>query len=696
MKTSKQVSSDLASSRRAQPLRQTRNNPPRSSISGTRPFGSRASITGGIEENQSIDIFPAITHFADAITALPKELVRHFTLLKEVDAKIFAPEEELGKLIDAVLNSPPKRPQAVETHHALGPTSTPMSAQGSLNGSVINGHAGSANSVLETGDVYDQSNVPRRQLYQHAAYTMSNMLVSLDEKNHVISTAAEALSKQLARIDDCFPYIELEISEEARYGSTTHWAYPENRVPKTGAVSRREIAAANNLSAAAQHLVDEAAARSDARKQALAAKKGKNQHADSDFDDQDSRQKDKKLHGNSKVRKAADTGVGLGITNGATTNGNPPKRQKVANKVPAGGAGMERSLSSVFGSNGTATKGKTGSPRETPVPEAKKRSRAAAGTGQTRKRYVAISLVRSRIAHTNSRNNTVNSTAMSPSLASSPIRSTFPETRPAPTGTPPPTNGRPTSIRARQNSTQSVIEKRAPSEVASKQNGHTAGTPDLGTAAIITGRSVPEVKASMKETGSNSKSDHLLEDSNQDNPDMVGGLLVGSRKGSTTTKQEEPESNGDSMQDIQTTTITTTKSGRASKPSTPAIPQFPETVRSRSSRALETSSVNKRSHKKGAGAAAQQLLAQQVQPDGGDDGASNMDEEEVDEDINADEPTYCYCNGVSYGEMVGCDARDCEREWFHLECVGLKVAPKGSAKWYCDDCMKKRPNQKRR
>lgn len=596
-----------------------------------------------------------------------------------MDAKIFAPEEELGKLIDAVLASPPKRPQAVETHHTLGPPSAPMSAQGSLNGSVINGHAGSANSVLETSDVYDPSNIPRRQLYQHAAYTMSNMLVSLDEKNHVIATAAEALNKQLERIDDCFPYIELEISEEARYGSTTHWAYPENRVPKTGAVSRREIAAANNLSAAAQHLVDEAAARSDARKQALAAKKGKNQHVDSDFDDQDNRQKDKKLHGNSKVRKAADTSVGLGITNGATTNGNPPKRQKIAsNKAAAGSAGMERSLSSVFGSNGTATKGKTGSPRETPVPEVKKRSRAAAGTGQTRKR-----------------NNTVNSAAMSPSLASSPIRSTFPETKPASTGTPPPTNGRPASIRARQNSTQSVIEKRAPPEVASKQNGHTASTPDLGTATTITGRSVPEVKASMKETGSNSKGDHLLEDSNQGSPDMVGGLLVGSRKGSTTTKQEEPESNGDSVQDIQSTTITMTKSGRASKPSTPAIPQFPETVRSRSSRALETSSVNKRSHKKGAGAAAQ-LLAQQVQPDGGDDGASNMDEDEADEEIAADEPTYCYCNGVSYGEMVGCDARDCEREWFHLECVGLKVAPKGSAKWYCDDCMKKRPNQKRR
>jgi hypothetical protein len=28
--------------------------------------------------------------------------------------------------------------------------------------------------------------------------------------------------------------------------------------------------------------------------------------------------------------------------------------------------------------------------------------------------------------------------------------------------------------------------------------------------------------------------------------------------------------------------------------------------------------------------------------------------------------------------MVGCDAGDCEREWFHLECVGLKVAPRGN------------------
>ncbi len=46
-----------------------------------------------------------------------------------------------------------------------------------------------------------------------------------------------------------------------------------------------------------------------------------------------------------------------------------------------------------------------------------------------------------------------------------------------------------------------------------------------------------------------------------------------------------------------------------------------------------------------------------------------------------DEDVYCYCNQVSYGEMVACDGEGCPREWFHLECVGLKVAPKGNGEF---------------
>ena len=53
-----------------------------------------------------------------------------------------------------------------------------------------------------------------------------------------------------------------------------------------------------------------------------------------------------------------------------------------------------------------------------------------------------------------------------------------------------------------------------------------------------------------------------------------------------------------------------------------------------------------------------------------------------DTEVDQDEPLYCHCNRVSFGEMVACDAHDCEKEWFHLNCVGLKVAPKGNGKVY--------------
>ncbi|KAM9331103.1 inhibitor of growth protein 2 [Gastrophryne carolinensis] len=52
--------------------------------------------------------------------------------------------------------------------------------------------------------------------------------------------------------------------------------------------------------------------------------------------------------------------------------------------------------------------------------------------------------------------------------------------------------------------------------------------------------------------------------------------------------------------------------------------------------------------------------------------------------VDPNEPTYCLCNQVSYGEMIGCDNEECAIEWFHFSCVGLTYKPKG--KWYCPDC----------
>ncbi|CCH58721.1 hypothetical protein TBLA_0A09360 [Henningerozyma blattae CBS 6284] len=42
--------------------------------------------------------------------------------------------------------------------------------------------------------------------------------------------------------------------------------------------------------------------------------------------------------------------------------------------------------------------------------------------------------------------------------------------------------------------------------------------------------------------------------------------------------------------------------------------------------------------------------------------------------ITPTEPTYCYCNDVSYGKMVACDNDDCKIEWFHYNCIKKDMA----------------------
>ncbi|XP_048880870.1 inhibitor of growth protein 4 isoform X2 [Brienomyrus brachyistius] len=60
----------------------------------------------------------------------------------------------------------------------------------------------------------------------------------------------------------------------------------------------------------------------------------------------------------------------------------------------------------------------------------------------------------------------------------------------------------------------------------------------------------------------------------------------------------------------------------------------------------------------------------------------------LDMPVDPNEPTYCLCHQVSYGEMIGCDNTDCSIEWFHFACVGLTTKPRG--KWYCPRCSQER------
>lgn len=52
--------------------------------------------------------------------------------------------------------------------------------------------------------------------------------------------------------------------------------------------------------------------------------------------------------------------------------------------------------------------------------------------------------------------------------------------------------------------------------------------------------------------------------------------------------------------------------------------------------------------------------------------------------VDPNEPKYCSCQRVSFGDMIACENDACPIEWFHYDCVGLLEEPTG--KWYCPMC----------
>ena len=65
-------------------------------------------------------------------------------------------------------------------------------------------------------------------------------------------------------------------------------------------------------------------------------------------------------------------------------------------------------------------------------------------------------------------------------------------------------------------------------------------------------------------------------------------------------------------------------------------------------------------------------------------------EEEQELEPDPSEPRYCICGDVSWGTMIACDNEaTCEKEWFHLSCIGLDDLPPRRTKWYCPDCRKR-------
>ncbi|MCJ1474237.1 hypothetical protein MMC13_002895 [Lambiella insularis] len=656
---------------RRQPVRQARVNPPRNATTATRAFVSRGSLNGPQEDRSvpeaSPAFSPAITHFTDSISALPKEMIRHYTMLKEVDAKICGPEDALKHLVNVALKAPvPPHKDALEqklpplnSHTA---TTTNPSLVGSVSGTILNMSHSQDESVIqqEPPVPIDIAEYSRRQLFHQLRVVMSEQLTTLDEKNHVLSTATDALEKQLKRCNSSYTHIGKEISEEARYGNPRHWAYMDRTAEKKGTTAsertRREAAIANgqNVSAATTQEGELAALRSEARREAVAARKQRNQHVDSDFDDSRAA---KKPTGHGKGRKVAEvpstsSGAGLGITTGQSASGvNPPsKRRKVEKPASAGllGLGMERSLSAVFGNITGSGRAGGASPRETPAVETKRRGRAGTVTNGTGRK----------------RNGTATSALNSPALASSPIVGTFAVA--AGKGGHSPALGamqRSQSTRGRQNSTQ-----KTPQIAANASSKQTNGNGLHNTQLDGSRDSLP-----TKEAGSAQGEDSFLADT---------GVRLSSRSNDRAhPKREDIESlpSSRSCAERPSSISTVRTNGKASKTATPISSSFPEPIRPRSGR--NTEPTLKRSHKKGAGILAQQqLLAAQQAAVVEEELSSSIHGEGEEEEDHEGEPRYCYCNGYSYGEMVACDMDGCEREWFHLECAALNKAPTGKRK----------------
>lgn len=193
--------------------------------------------------------------------------------------------------------------------------------------------------------------------------------MTADEKNHVISNANEELDRQVVRLDTVFPYIAGEISEEARLGSLTHWAYSNKSTAKaaTNERPRREaVAQRQDLSHVLQEA--EAASRSEARRDAVLARKQRRAQADADYEDTRS-------SGTRKTNNAKSRGGDHAADASAA-----PKRRKVERPPPVDtSVPMERSASGAV-SQRAANKD----------PAEKKRSRAPNQAATARKKYVSF------------------------------------------------------------------------------------------------------------------------------------------------------------------------------------------------------------------------------------------------------------------------------------------------------------------
>ncbi|RMJ21921.1 PHD finger domain protein, partial [Aspergillus sp. HF37] len=605
-----------------QSRRQTRTNPSRTSKSqGRSSFAYGHSSLGQAAHDPTIahGLYPALSHFTDAVTALPREFRRHNSLLKEVDAKAWALEDNLLQLLKSSSETP-----AV----ACPPNPAPI-INGAVREDVFPRVRISYFAVFEVRMLTSYLAIgspatvrtSRKQKPPSSLRSRSlcplRLMMTADEKNHVISNANDELDRQLNRLDTIFPYIGNEISDESRLGSLTHWAYTNRNTVKAAASERPRREAATHRHDLTHALHEAEAGSREAKREAAAARKHRRAHADSDFDDP----RPHARKGHVKPRGTAAHDADHGTT--------AAKRRKVERIPPFDtGPAMERSASGTGNPTGRNTSKDAG------PDAAKKRSRAPNTNAASRKR-----------------NTTAPSAAVSPILAPSPVVGTFNPPRsvasPGPNSMP-----RPQSSRTQNSNHAANGRQRPPSSTSNRMNNNNKSTESKAMPKDAPSKA--ELATSSADVQRSEAGDYSENPAKMLTPlDTKGEEMDG--KPAESVEAGEPPASAHSNP---------APKGRSSKTSTPVLSTFGEVAqRARPTRSTDPA-PGKRSHKKRSSVSIPQpVLSEDESVHGGDD--------EDDET----EPRYCYCNEVSFGEMVACDNDACPREWFHLSCVGMSKPP---------------------
>ncbi|KAF2830459.1 hypothetical protein CC86DRAFT_161762 [Ophiobolus disseminans] len=640
-----------------------------------RTFAGRLAANG-LEQtpeaaNSAPGFLPALTHFTGAVDALPKEVIKHFSMFKEVEAKLHDPEQVLKELLDDI---------------AQLPTTTKAQSR--------HGHpsASGEDSTLSSFDALSTeeqaAEVRKRQLFYRLRILVAQIIPTLDEKLVVLQATKVTTDKGLMRMHHSYSQLDSEISDEARYGSLAHWAYADKEEKKKGSTTherqRREVAAANNLAAAAQHVhdVDSIAAKSEARREAMQANKRSRHHqVDSDFDDRPAKKPQKRKPLPADTQPTDTRNVGLGISsNGAAPHSKRKKTEKALAAATLAAPPMERSLSGALKAVGGGGGRAGSSPRATPALEngaAPKRKPRAPPVPAQRKNQLP---------------------PYSPPLASSPLAANF-----AINKTIAGASDRPLSARARKNSIANSVVSATAHEAIGRRPSSSHSVQQVASSNAI---------AELEHAAGIVRDNNLV----QRAPTPKDIMDAAQPFEPMVMKQEEHIQQEPESMDIDMPVPATlmSRAGRASKTATPVAGSYPEVAmaRSRSTRnannsnsntssennSTTTGSVAKRGHKKHVPPTSNTVLASPAvkpapnaksNPPSSATSSIAPDQEneyqEVESDEDGDEPRYCYCNEVSYGNMVACDNDDCPREWFHLACVNLDKAPVGRTKWFCSD-----------